>query len=298
MGAGAVKIGGDPGVIDAKHLVHRAGHQNLLLGQHRDAVAGGVQGVKVMRYKKDRQAQRLLQRPDQGVELGRADRVKAGGGFIQKQDLRVERQGAGQTGALSHAARKLGRGKVPCLGGQADHRDAQVGKCGAGGGVDGQFLAHRCFHILAHGQRREQRAVLEHHAPAVLDGFGIVQTCFDFGRRVGQDRCPKNGNCAAGRALQADDAAQKHRFTAARGADDTQNLAPAHVEVQVLVDRILAEPVGQVANGDDGIVHHTPQTEKKIEARASTTMTRKIATTTEREVRLPSESVFPATCRP
>ncbi len=50
-------------------------------------------------------SRRLSERSrDQFVEGGGADRVEAGGRLVEEQQLRVQRQGAGQAGALDHAA--------------------------------------------------------------------------------------------------------------------------------------------------------------------------------------------------
>jgi hypothetical protein len=49
----------------------------------------------------------LLQGLDQVVERGRADRVQPGGGLVQEQQRRVERERAGQAGTLAHAAGQL-----------------------------------------------------------------------------------------------------------------------------------------------------------------------------------------------
>ena len=43
--------------------------------------------------------------------------------------------------------------------------------------------------------------------------------------------------------LQADDRAHQHRFAGARAADHAEDLAAADVEVEILVDDLLAEAV-------------------------------------------------------
>ena len=53
------------------------------------------------------------------------------------------------------------------------------------------------------------------------------------------------------RRLQADDRAQQHRLAGARAADHAENLAAADVEVEVVVDDLLAEAVAQAAHRDD-----------------------------------------------
>ncbi|KAG0772535.1 hypothetical protein G6F21_014459 [Rhizopus arrhizus] len=84
------------------------GH-HLAVGQHGNAVADGVQRVQVVGDQEHGQPQRFLQGPDQAVERGRADRVEAGGGFVQEQQRWIQRQRAGQAGALAHAAGQLRR---------------------------------------------------------------------------------------------------------------------------------------------------------------------------------------------
>ncbi|KAG0741964.1 hypothetical protein G6F24_016591 [Rhizopus arrhizus] len=79
-------------------------------------------------------------------------------------------------------------------------------------------LLQRYLHVLAHGQRGEQGAVLEQHAGVALDvqaAFGIVGTCvaaqhFDL--------------AFVGRA-QAEDRAHQHRLAGTGAADHAQDLA-------------------------------------------------------------------------
>jgi epoxyqueuosine reductase QueG len=49
---------------------------------------------------------------------------------------------------------------------------------------------------------------------------------------------------------QADDAAQKHRLAGARAADHAENLAAAHVEVEILMHHLGTEAVDQTAHLD------------------------------------------------
>ena len=80
------------------------GSHDLLVGKHRNPVANGKNGVEIMGHHIDSQAKRLLQFSYQLVECGRADRVQPGGRLIEKNDLRNERQGACESGALANAA--------------------------------------------------------------------------------------------------------------------------------------------------------------------------------------------------
>ncbi len=74
-----------------------------------------MEAFQVVGHHEDREAERALQRPDQGVELRRRDRIEARGRLVEKDDLGIEGQGAGQRHALGHAAGKL-RGKLVAIG--------------------------------------------------------------------------------------------------------------------------------------------------------------------------------------
>ena len=115
----------------------------------------------------DGQAEALLQVADQLVEVGGADRVEAGGRLVEEQDLGVERQRARQAGALAHAAGQLARDTWrPASAGRPTSailrpRSSSHQRC-----RQSRVLAQRHLDVLGHGQRAEQRAVLEQHAPA------------------------------------------------------------------------------------------------------------------------------------
>jgi hypothetical protein len=106
-------------------------------------------------------------------------------------------------------------------------------------------LLERHLHVLADGERGEQRAVLEQHAGAALDMQpigGIVRTRVDAKYR---------DLARVGRA-QPDQRAHQHRFAAARTADHAQDLAGAYVQVEVLVHRLRTEAVEHAAHADHG----------------------------------------------
>src|ERR1700757_4275150 len=91
--ARAVKIGPDPRMIVPQHLLHRA-HVELFIDQNRDAVADGKQRVEIMGYHEYRETQTASQIANQLVELPGRDRVEAGGGLVEEDDIGVEREGA------------------------------------------------------------------------------------------------------------------------------------------------------------------------------------------------------------
>ena len=305
-----------PRMLGGKQFRDGADRDHLLFREHRDAVAGGVKRIEVVGDQEDGEPHRVGQLADQLVEFGGADRVEPRGRFVEEQQRGIEREAARKTGALDHAARQLGGIFRPGIGGQPDHRDL------VGGDFVEQFLvgarikfAQRHLDILGNAQRREQRAALEHHAPAAAQ----VARFFFVGDGV--ERLAIDLDLARRRGLEADDRAHQHRFAGARSADDAEDFARPHVEVEMVVDDCVAELVDEAANADrivevfgphrvgggklfgnlfvDFFAHQFhPIDEKKTANIASSTMTRKIAATTAEVVRLPTSSAFWRTCMP
>jgi len=98
-----MEVVADPGVVGGFHHLQAIGHQHPLARQHGDPVTDGIERIQIVGYQKHAEAQRVAQGQDQLVEGCRADGVEAGGGFVEEQHLRVQRQRAGQGGALDHA---------------------------------------------------------------------------------------------------------------------------------------------------------------------------------------------------
>ena len=62
------------------------------VGQHRHAVANRIECVEIVRDQENREAKSFLQALRQGVERCSADRIEPGGGFVEEQERRIERQ--------------------------------------------------------------------------------------------------------------------------------------------------------------------------------------------------------------
>src|SRR5205085_11296869 len=104
---------------------------------------------------------------------------------------------------------------------------------------------------------------------------------------------------------------QQHRLAGSRAADDSENLAAAKGEVEIVVDHRVAECVAQTTDGDHRLAavrdvrgvellrdHVHPMLEKKTANTASSTITRKIDWTTAVVVREPTSSLLPCTSMP
>jgi len=156
-----------------------------------------------------REAERPLQRLDQGVELTRCDGVEAGGRLIEKEECRIECERARQRHALGHAAGQLRGEFVAVLGRQADQLQLRVGDL-----VEQRFgemrgFAQRKLDVLPRIQRGEQRALLEQHAAATGVRF-----------RGGWER-----DLPASLGQQPDKRAHQDRLAAAGGADQAKDFA-------------------------------------------------------------------------
>jgi hypothetical protein len=251
-----------------------------------------------VRHHENREAQRLLQGPDQRVEVAGSDRIEARGRLVEENDLRVECKRAGQGDALDHAAGKLGGVLVAVFWREAHH--LQLG--------GGDFVKQPCgqikvfphwkLHVLQCGERGEQRSLLEQDAPAPLHGAPLLVACTS---QIDAEHL----DGALSLRQQADHRAKQHRLAAARGADEAQDLAAANIEIQMIQhyagtepDDEVAHPNGRLLYGRSHAMRHIPMEAKNMAKSPSSTITRKIDFTTEAVVCSPSDSALPFTLRP
>ena len=125
---------------------------------------------------------------------------------------------------------------------------------------------------------------------------------------------------AGAQRIEADDGAQQHRLAGARAADQPDHLAAEDVEVEMVVDDVVAELGAHVAQLEHDVPAvamidelaafqrlapaarrvrtHTLASRKMMENTASSTITQKIDSTTERVVSWPTLSALPLTCSP
>ena len=72
--------------------------------EHRDPVADREQAIEIVGDHEHCQAQRLLQRADEIVEIAGRDWIEPRGRLVEEHDLRVERERPRQGNALRHPA--------------------------------------------------------------------------------------------------------------------------------------------------------------------------------------------------
>ena len=118
-----------------------------------------------------------------------------------------------------------------------------------------------------------------------------------------EDVASEDLDATCDRTVEPDDGSQQNRFTRAGRADDTEDFAAEHFEVEAVVDGLVTEPVYKVLHAYDRLVRlighgQICKAEKKIENPASITITRKIASTTDNVVSRPTLSALPDTWNP
>src|SRR5258708_22429694 len=290
----AVEIGFDPRMVGTKQIVHWTNGDDSALAERGDAVANNIQAGEIVRDHERRQTKRLVQRLDKGIEVARGDRVQTGRRLVEKHDRGVECQRARQRNPLRHPAGKLGWKLVAVLRRQTNHLELsgrnfihqRVGKH--------EILAQRKLNVLANGQRRKQRSLLEQNAPPAGCGSSLVTIADAVGHELDTTASLRN---------KPDDRAHQHRLTTPGGSDQAEDFTLANVQRQMFDHGLPAEPNDDVADADRklgrGFFHcYIPIHAKNTANTPSSTITKKIDLTTDVVVCRPRDSALPLTLRP
>lgn len=115
--------------------------------------------------------------------------------------------------------------------------------------------------------------------------------------------------------MQANDRLQQNRFSGARSANNAQNVPAPYIQIKVMMNHKAAKLIVQAAHLDHTVIgvvlglfglilydhilnHHHPIVVKNIAKNASSTITRKIDSTTAAVVFRPKDSAVPCTDSP
>ena len=171
----------------------------------------------------------LRQRPDDAQHFLGQQRVEGGGGLVEAEDFRVERQRAGNGHPLLLAAGKLvGVGGFPI---RQAHLLQQLP--GVGGGLFLVALQHADLglrQVPQHVHMGEQVEVLEHIAHFQADGPLFPGRAVD---PVLHQRLAVDLDGAAVHLLQVVEAAQQRALARAAFADDGDHFALVHLQGDV-----------------------------------------------------------------
>ncbi|MNK93904.1 hypothetical protein D3C87_1140880 [compost metagenome] len=185
-----------------------------------------------------RQAERALELAQFGAHLGTQLGIEVAERLVHQADRMMRDDGAGQRHALPLAARQLARlareqlVQPEHVGGLLEPRRLLVAR---------QLARAQAEHdVLAHAQVRKQRVRLEHHAQVALGGVHIGHV-----RAIEPDP-------PAARPVQAGNQPQQRGLAAARGAEQRDELAARHVEVDAAEHVVLAEALLQVVESQVG----------------------------------------------
>src|SRR6266496_2915814 len=213
----------------------------LLVDEHRDTAADGEQRGEIVGDDDDGDAEAPVQLRDQRVDATRDERIEVGGRLVEKQDSRIEREGARERRALDHSARKLGRkldARVRLEPGELElHRRNPFlifrWKL--------RMLAQRQHDVLGDRKRRKQCALLEQHA----DERSL------FGLTDAKHRLSVEEHLATIRTMETGERLEQYRLARTRTAGDAEDLAALDIEVDAVVHFLAAEPVDDPARGEN-----------------------------------------------
>jgi hypothetical protein len=114
----------------AAHFCCRTTGDDALVGKHGQARGQPGQRLGIVRHHHHRETEFLLQHPEQLDEVLAAIRVETGGGLVENEQLRLQRQGARQSNPLDHAARQLGGHQTGVARFKLDHAEFEQHQIG------------------------------------------------------------------------------------------------------------------------------------------------------------------------
>lgn len=207
-------------------LERRAGLLYLAVVQHHDAVAHRHGFHLVVCDVDDGQAELALDAADLRAHVAAELGIEVRERFVHQADRRVAAHAAGERHSLALTAGEFARLAVQVFG-EAEHlsgfSEALLLLCL-------RNLAHVEAEedVVAHGHVRVKRVVLENHGEVAV-----------FRRHFVGDLAVKHQR-AGGNLLETGDDAQQRTFTAARRADEDEELALAHVEADAFQNVLFA----------------------------------------------------------
>ena len=172
--------------------------------------------------------------------------VKGTCGLVEEQHVGVHGHGAGNGHALLLAARELAGLEVGTIG-QTNGRKLLHG---LGGRLFLTLLEHLDLadhHVLFGREVREEIELLKYHTH-------VAAQLVDVRGRLARDLVVFDKNVAGRGGLEQVHAAQHGRFARARRAQDHDDLAGPHVEVDVAQDERLAKALVKVLDTHNGVL--------------------------------------------
>ena len=205
---------------------------------HEHHAVGHGQGLfLVVRDHDGGNAQLALQLADLAAQLGAHLGIERGQRLVEQQQARPGRQRTGQGHALLLAARQLGR---VALGLRAQaHQGQHLGHTLAR--LRRRLPVQPEGHVLRGREIGKQRIALEHHAKATACG------------RPARDVIALEQHPALVRHVDAADDAQQRGLAAARRAEQADELARLHVQVNAAQHLLIAVALGDMVYAQHGV---------------------------------------------
>ena len=174
---------------------------------------------------------------DEIPEAAPRDRIDAAGRLVEKDDRRFVENRAAERETLPPSAGQVGGAHLlaPL---EARHLDDEAPPPLEPFGIEPVDAAEKPD-VLIDGQPLVERKPLRHVADPALDAF-----------RIAPDVDAADRGRAAGRLEQPAQHADRRRLAGAVAAQEPEDLALLHVERQIVDRDELAEPAGEMADGD------------------------------------------------
>ena len=292
----AAEIGFHPRVLGGQHGGNRPGGDDLAVGQDGDAVAHRMQAVEIVRHHEDREPQRALQGADQVVELAGADRIEPRGRLVEKDDLGIERERAGERHPLGHAAGQFGGILVADVG-----RSPTISSLASAISSSSRCDSRRYSRI---GNWTFWRTVSEENSAPCWNRMPQRRSSPRRSVSVATSRSTPNTSIAPVRRgtrpmmvristdLPAPEAPTNPRISPRNTSTHSPSSTTASPKPTTRSRTLITASLPPSA------IAHIPIEAKNIANRPSSTITRKIDLTTESVVLRPSDSVEPLTSSP
>src|SRR5258706_4193307 len=230
-------------VPGARGLLEGADELEPALVEERDPVGDRARHDDVVRDDDRRRADAVVDVDDELPDLLGSQRVEPRRRLVVEDDLRLERDRAGERHALAHPAREL-RGHLALRAGQADHGELLRHGLGDLPGRLLRVLLQREADVLLDVHRVEERAPLEEHREAPADGRELFL-------RQGIDGLAEDADFPVVGFRQPVDVPEAHALPRPRRPEDADDFSAADVQVDARQDFLAAIALPDVFELDD-----------------------------------------------
>lgn len=232
-------------MFDREHFSRRTTGNDTLLGEHCHARCQSRQCIEIVGDHHDGEPQIFLQDSKQLDKVVGKIRIETGRRFVKHQQLRLQRQGAGQSHPLDHSSRQFGRHQQAVPWFKLDHAELEKDQIADHVLVEHSQLAHGKGDVVIDGERGKQRTLLKEHAEPA------AHTSANHGIGI-EHRMPEEADRTRVRRQKTDDLSQQRRLPAPGAADETKNLPRLDIKINLAMNHGVTKTRAHPANLNNG----------------------------------------------